>query len=145
MSNDGDEDQAIGGEPRAEEPGSSADAVALLSARWEKEHAKRAAEVEAELVKQRSKPSAEERLLLRLAAHDIALADALGRAETQLAERTLALVDNVKVALSLARTLKEVTACRTEASRRIEQLLQTAGVIRGQQRLAEVVPLRRTG
>lgn len=114
-----------------------------LSASWKKAHEARSAEIQSELMKQHADAGADERLLLGLASHDVALAETLGRAETQLAERLLLLIDNVKLGLALAKTLKQVVACRDGATGRAQDLLQTAGVIRGQQKLVATQPLRR--
>ena len=114
-----------------------------LSSDWTKKHRKRCSVIETDLVKERGNVSADEKLLLGLASHDIALSEILARTELQLAQRSLALVDNVTVGLMLARTLRQIGVCREGAARRARDLLQAAGVIRGQRKLAEVVPLRR--
>ncbi len=114
-----------------------------LSAAWRKAHEKRSTEIEAELMKQHTKADADEHLLLRLVAHDAALAEKLGQAEAQLAERVLAMVDNAVVSQALARTLGQVVAARDGTCRRIQDLLQTAGILRGQRKLAPKMPLRR--
>lgn len=119
------------------------DAVAALSAMWKKTHDARVAEIEAGLLKQRGDASPDERLLLRLSAHDAALCEKLGQAEQQLGDRILALIDNAAVGLALARTLKQVTSVRELTTRRMQGLLETAGVVRGQRKLAEITPLRR--
>jgi hypothetical protein len=119
--------------------------AAELSASWRKAHEARAGEIEAALMKQRPEAEEDERLLLGLAAHDTALAQKLGEAEVQLAERLLALVDNVNLGLAIAKTLRQVVAVRDGAARRTQDLLQTAAVLRGQRKLAEIVPLRRVG
>jgi hypothetical protein len=117
--------------------------TANLSVAWQVAHDERVREIEAQLLNERVQASAGERLLLRLAAHDAALTDKLAKTELQLAERMLALIDNVQVGASLARTLRQVVACRAVATRRLQELLETAGVLRGQRKLAEVTPLRR--
>ena len=117
--------------------------IAALSARWQGEHAGRTRQIEKQLLKERGQTNADERLLVALAAHDCALAELLGRTELQLAKRLLALLDNVKLGVQLARTLKEVSMCRESATRRLQSLLQTANVLRGQRRLANVIPLRK--
>lgn len=130
--------------PKDEAPANAARRhVEDLSASWRKAHEARAAEVEAELMKQHAQACADERLLLGLASHDLALAEKLGQTEIQLAERLLALVDNAPLGLALARTLRQIIAARDGATRRVQDLLQTAGTLRGQRKLAEVVPLRR--
>ena len=117
--------------------------IAALSAHWQTEHAGRTRQIEKQLLKERGQATADERLLVALAAHDCALAELLGQSELQLAKRLRALVDNVKVGVQLARTLKEVSTCRESATRRLQSLLQAAAVLRGQRRLANVVPLRK--
>jgi len=118
-------------------------AVAQLSTEWQAQHKKRSARIERELRKQHPNAGADECMLVQLTAHDVALAEVLGETQTQLAHRIHAMIDNPKVALALAKSLREVTSCRNSATRRVEELLATAGVLRGQRKLAEVVPLRR--
>lgn len=119
------------------------DHVGSLSAVWKKEHDACTAEIEAGLLKQRSDAGPDERLLLQLTAHDAALCQKLGEAELQLAGRVVALIDNSPVALALSRTLERVAAVRELTTRRMKGLLETAGVLRGQRKLAEITPLRR--
>lgn len=145
MENNDDVDPARRDELEPADTKARDHAVARLCAKWQRAHIKRTKQIEELLLKERPKAAADERLVLGLVAHDVALAEILGRTEVQIAERVLALVNDVKVAVALAKTLREVTACRTAASGRVEQLLQTAGVLRGQRQLAEVVPLRRAG
>lgn len=129
---------------RNTKPGEPAeDHVAALSAMWKKAHDARVTEIESGLLKQRGDAGADEGLLLRLAAHDAALAERLGEAELQLTNRVVALIDNVSVGLSLSRVLKQVVAVRELTTRRMQGLLETAGVLRGQRKLAEITPLRR--
>lgn len=114
-----------------------------ITAAWKKAHETRTATIEAGLLKQRSEAGPDERLLLQLAAHDAALCEKLGEAELQLANRVVALIDNAAVALALSRTLERVAAVRELTTRRMQGLLETAGVLRGQRKLAETAPLRR--
>lgn len=137
-------DPAAKASPRKETPQQATKrAVDELSATWREAHEARTAEIEAELLKDRADTSADERLLLRAAARDAALGEKLGQTEQQLADRALALIDNVAVGLQLARTLRQVVACHDVATRRLQALLETVGVLRGQRRLAATAPLRR--
>jgi len=117
--------------------------VEALSAAWKEAHEARTAEVEAGLLKDRAEAGTDETLLLHLAAHDAALCEKLGQAEQQLGDRLLAMVDNAGVALALARALKQVAVSRDVTTRRLQGLLEAAGVLRGQRKLATIVPLRR--
>jgi hypothetical protein len=117
--------------------------VARLSSDWHKQHDERKKTIKAELMKQHPNADAAERLLLGLVSHDVALAETLGDTEVQLVHRSLALVDNLAVGLALAKTLKQVSLVREAATRRVQDLLQTARVLSGQRKLAEKPALRR--
>ena len=117
--------------------------VARLNKEWQTDHAKRAAEFETELTKESPRATFEDKLLVKLISHDFALSEVLGEAEIQLARRVAMMVDNAKVVLALARALRETSACRGATERRIEGLMQTRSVLRGQHKLAEIAPLRR--
>jgi len=119
------------------------DSVAKLTASWQRAHDARTKEIRAELTKQHPDSQATEVLLHSLVAHDIALTETLGRAENQLAQRLAVLPDRPAIALALARTLRQVVAAREGASRRVQALLETTGVLRGQRKLAEKPALRR--
>lgn len=117
--------------------------VSRLNDEWLKTHGKRVKAIEADLLKDSPRSTAVETMLLRLIAHDVALAELLGRSELLIAQRTLAFVDNVKNCLALAKALKQVATCREVTTRRMQELMQAFGVVRGQRRLRESVPLRR--
>lgn len=136
-------DPAWIGEVKPKDTRATDTAVAQLSTEWQAQHKKRSAQIEDELRKQHPSAGADECVLVQLTAHDLALAEVLAETQTQLAHRIHAMIDNPKVALALAKSLREVTSCRNSATRRVEELLATAGVLRGQRKLAEVVPLRR--
>ena len=110
---------------------------------WQREHSRRARAYESQLLKESPQASADEKLLLHLASHDAALCETLGEAEVQLCKRVTTLVDNPKVVCALARALHEVTACRSAAAKRVQELLESAGVIRGQRRITQSPTLRR--
>lgn len=135
---------ADGSEDSPKKDTSVADAhIARLSAHWQREHRKRTKKFERELRKDSPQASAAERLLLGIAAHDLALSDLLGRSEVELGQRTLALLDNAALSLTLARSLRQVVACREAATRRMQDVLQCVGVLRGQRKLEEMPRLRR--
>jgi hypothetical protein len=114
-----------------------------LSEQWREQHATRVAELSDELMKQHSTAERDEQLLLDLVAHDVALAQELGEVELQLAKRMLALIDDVAVGLKIAKTLKQVSACREGTTRRLQEVLQTVRVLEGQRRLARTHAFRR--
>jgi hypothetical protein len=117
--------------------------VAQLNERWLKDHRERAQAIEAKLIEESPNAGASDRLLVGLVAHDYVLSEALGHAEALLAVRISKMVDNCRVVTALAKALRETTICRSSTERRIQQLVQTRMVLRGQRRLAAVVPLRR--
>jgi hypothetical protein len=110
---------------------------------WQKEHSKRARAYESELLKQSPQASADEKMLLNLASNDAALCEALSEVEVQLCKRAAMLVDSAKIVCALARALHEVTLCRSAAAKRVQELLESAGVLRGQRRIAQSPTLRR--
>jgi len=117
--------------------------VAQLDEQWLKKHNQRAKALEDKLTEDSPHAGASDRLLAKLIAHECALSETLCEAEVKLAQRILTMADNCKVALSLAKALRETTICRSSAQRRIQQLMETRVILRGQRRLAAVVPLRR--
>jgi len=117
--------------------------VAQLNERWLKDHRERAQAIEAKLIEESHTAGASDRLLVGLVAHDYVLCEALGAAEVMLAMRISTMVDNCRVVTTLAKALRETTVCRSSTERRIQQLMQTRVILRGQRRLAEIVPLRR--
>jgi hypothetical protein len=131
-------------EPKDKSPNTDArEHVDRFSSEWREQHGARKKAIETELMKQYADADAAERLLLGLVSHDVALAETLGDSEVQLAHRALALVDNVNVGLALAKTLKQVSLVREAATRRVQDLLQTARILAGQRKLAEKPALRR--
>lgn len=116
--------------------------VAEISEQWRDAHRDRARAVDAELSRAHAHAAGDERLLLRLAADDVALAETLTEAVAQLAHRLLAVIDNPRTSVVLAKALKEVSVCRTSAVRRAQELLQTAGTLRAQRRLVGATHLR---
>ncbi len=117
--------------------------VSHLNDEMLKKHGRRTKSIEAELLEASPRASTEEKMLLRLLAHDTAIAELLGKSELLITERVLLFVDDVKNCVALARALKQVTMCREVTTRRIQVLSQTVGVMRGQRRLCDSVPLRR--
>lgn len=136
-----DEAAAAAAEERATDQ-----AIAALSRRWQKEHDRHARKRERALVKDAVGARADERIVLSAAAKDFTLADSLWRSQVQLASRIEAFVDKPKLALELARALREVTACRGATTARAEQLVLAASTMRAQRKLANPEtkpPLRR--
>jgi hypothetical protein len=99
--------------------------VDALNQAWRAQHLKRRQAIEKQLLTARTDVTAVDRVLVSLAAHDAALAELLGDAQVLVASRVLALVNNPKQMLALARGLRETTSCRTAATTRVEQLLLT--------------------
>jgi len=117
--------------------------VAALSAQWQKTHEERANSIRTELSREHSQTTADERLIIDLVSNDAAIAELLGQVELQLAKRLLNLIDNVPLGTKLTKSLQSVGLCREGATRRVQSLLQTNAVLRGQRQLARVVPIRR--
>ena len=117
--------------------------VAKLSAEWQKDHERNARKTEEQLLANRQQASPEERLLLKMAAHDTTLAELLGECEVQLAKRIQVLIDDVATVLKVTRTLKQVITCRTATAQRARETMLAANVLRGQRRLSETPHLRR--
>ena len=117
--------------------------VTKMSEGWQKTHDSRTKEYESELLKEHSHASADEKLLLHLIAGDAAIAELFGKSELQVAQRLLVKVDDVRTALALSKVLRQVVACREVAARRIQELTQAVGVVRGQRRLSQIPHLRR--
>jgi len=117
--------------------------VAQLNERWLEDHRGRAQALEAKLIEEAPNGGASDKLLVSLMAHDYVLSEALGHAEALLAVRISTMVDNCRVVTALAKALRETTICRSSTERRIQQVMQTRVILRGQRRIAEIVPLRR--
>jgi hypothetical protein len=84
---------------------------------------------------------AEEKLLSRLAAHEVAFAQLVGTAQVLLA-RKLRDVGDARSALQLAKVLREVTAVRNTVTRRGQELLTAAAALGAQRRLTGVLERR---
>ena len=117
--------------------------AARLGKRWQGAHSRRVAAVEGEFLKASPAVAFDEKLLINLISHDFALCEILGESEVQLARRIAMMVDNARVALALAKALRETSLCRGATERRLQELMQTRSVLHGQRKLAEIVPLRR--
>jgi len=111
--------------------------VARLSAGWQKEHEVETGKFERQLLLEHCQASVDEKILLHIAASDLALSSLLGECELQVAKRLRTLIDNASTSLSLARTLRQVVACRSAATDRIQQVLQSTAVLRGQRLMRE--------
>lgn len=113
--------------------------LARLSGRWQQEHRRRVRKVSRQLVKERPQAAAEERLVLDLAAHDAALAEVLADVQVELASRVRVLLDNVAVAVSLTKALREVTKVRVAAAKRVEESLIAVGTLRNQRQISPAI------
>lgn len=122
-------------------------AIALLNTRWRKEHRRAVRKLEKSFIDSHAGASGAEKVLLKLGAHDAALAELLSDAQLLLAKRLQALVDSPAQVLALARALAQTTATRGAAARRAEELLQAVATLRAQRSQAqnkpETVGLRR--
>lgn len=121
---------------------SSDSAVRDLTTEWRTEHKKRSGQLADELIKDAPGASADERLVLRLAAHDGVLSEVLGEAQLQLGRRIESLVEFPEHLVTLARSLEKVTTCRNSLTRRVQDLLAAAGTLRNQRKLGNVRHLR---
>lgn len=119
-------------EPKSE-PGDQT--IVALSKKWRREHERATRRQVKALIADAPNPSANERVALTAAAKDLVLGETLWRSQVELASRINVLLDNPKLVLLLAKTLREVTACRNSATSRAEQLLLAVGTLRAQRRL----------
>lgn len=115
---------------------SADEALAALSKRWRREHERAARRQQKALLADAPAASAAERTVIGAAAKDLALAETLWRSQVELASRVNALIDSPKAVLLLARALREVTACRSAATTRAEQLLLAVGTLAAQRQLS---------
>lgn len=123
-----------GAEPRKDGADTDA-ALEQLSARWRQVHRLHAQKISRRLLKERPQVTADERVVLDLAAHDAALAQVLADVQVELANRVRVLLDNVVVAVSLAKALREVTKVRDAAAKRVEESFVAAGTLRNQRQI----------
>ena len=114
--------------------------VDALNRHWRSAHRKRARAVEKQLTNNYPDASPMDRLLIGIAAHDVAVAEVLGDAQLLLAKRTQALIDDHRLVHELARALDQVTSCRNAATRRVEELSQTLSTTRAQRALTPSKP-----
>lgn len=77
--------------------------------------------------------------MLDLAAHDAALAEVLADVQVELASRVRVLLDNVAVAVSLTKALREVTKVRVAAAKRVEESLIAVGTLRNQRQISPAI------
>lgn len=112
-------------------------ALHALSQRWGEKHAARVAELGRELGLGTSDIGADGRLVNQLAATSAAVAEMLGRAQLQLAERLERFVDDPKALLIVAKSLREVTTTQTSTLRSVQELLSAAATLRAQRRLVD--------
>lgn len=117
----------------AEEERCEADgAIGRLNAHWRKEHRRATRKLEKSLIDSHHGATSAEKVLLKLGAHDAALAELLSDAQLLLAKRLQTFVDSPTQVLALARALGQTTATRGAAARRVEELLQSVATLRAQ-------------
>ena len=109
--------------------------VEALNRHWRAAHRKRTRAIERQLMNNYPEASPMDRLLIGIAAHDVAVAEVLADAQLLLAKRTQALIDDPRLVRELARALDQVTSCRNSAFRRVEELSTTLSTTRAQRAL----------
>jgi hypothetical protein len=114
--------------------------LASLNRQWAAVHRKRARATNKQFLSAFPNATAVDKVLVRLAAHDTAIAELLGEAQVLLASRVVALLNNPKLVLTLTRGLSETTSCRNAAARRVEELLGTVTTMCAQRALVETKP-----
>lgn len=114
--------------------------VEALNRHWRGAHRKRTRAIERQLMSALPNATAVDKVLVKLAAHDAAVAELVGDAQVLLASRVVALVDNPKSVATLTRALSESTSCRNAAARRVEALMQTVTTMRTQRAFVESEP-----
>jgi len=114
--------------------------VDALNRHWRAQHRKRTRAIVKQLAGAHPDASAVDRLLLGVAAHDLAVGELLADAQVLLASRVSAFVDTPKSLSLVARALAEATSCRKTATARVEQLLQTVATMRAQRALSTSQP-----
>lgn len=112
-------------------------ALAGISKRWSEAHKKRITEAAAILDADSPGGAADERMILKLAATASLTAELIDDAALQLAERLKCTMDDSRVALQVAKVLREVVSLQVSTSRRTGELLLTAATLRGQRKLLE--------
>jgi hypothetical protein len=132
-------------ESASEPPAGGKLAMEKLEHAWRVHHADLVDKLHDELRKDSPGAKADEKLVLRLAAHDAAIGELLGDLQLQLARRIEAFIDQPKTAVVIARALHEVTGCRNAAARRAQELLLAAGTIRAQRRIGGAPHLQAVG
>lgn len=108
-----------------------------ITEKWGEGHAARVSALTDELINDSASSGSKEHLIQRLAANSAAVAEIVGRAQLQLAERMERFVDNSKLFLALARSLKEATAVQSSTMRSVQELLSAAATIRSQRVINE--------
>jgi hypothetical protein len=120
--------------PEEEEPDSGAH-IQELNSLWRRAHQKRTRVLKRTLLSDHKDASKVDEVLAGLAAHEIAIAEALGDSQVLLAGRLTAFVDAPQSLMTVARAISEVTASRNATTRRAAELLQTAATLRAQRAL----------
>ena len=105
------------------------------SAAWSQKHEARVAELGRELLGDEGEACPDQRLLVRLAAIEAALAEQMAELQVQILGRVSLLVDSPVTALKATKTLKEHVTVGSALAARVESLLTTASVLRAQNQL----------
>ena len=95
-------------------------------------HVERGRQARAQLATLSPDAAADERLLLELAAEEVALVDALQLASGRLAGQLIEVLPDSKSLLMTSKALREVVATQCALTRRIEGVLGAASTLRGQ-------------
>lgn len=113
-------------------------ALAGVTKRWSESHKQRISEASAALESDSPGATCDERMLLKLAATASLTAELIDDAALQLAERLKCVMDDPRLALQVAKVLREVVGLQGSTSRRTGELLLAAATLRGQRKLLEL-------
>lgn len=113
-------------------------ALAGVTKRWSEAHKQRISEASAALAADSPGATSGERMLLQLAATASLTAELIDDAALQLSERLKCVMDDPRLALHIAKLLREVVSLQGSASRRTGELLLAAATLRGQRNLLEI-------
>lgn len=111
------------------------DALRRHSTAVAQHHAERAAQVERELLARSADAGADERVLVHMAACEVALAERLGEIEVEVLVRVQLLVDAPGMALKASKMLKELVNVGGTLGARVQALLAAAATMRAQRAL----------
>jgi len=125
--------------------GSAADKMSVLVRRWGDEHEKKTEMAKQALAKLAPEAAEDEQLLLGLAASGGVIAQVLEQAQYALAIRLQGATYDPRLALTIAKTLREVAAVSGAVSKRVRGCLETTSSLRGQRRFLQHHGVRRDG